>query len=653
MTASGTTRHALWRVLAFLGVVTLFFYALIAATMPKYTTPSTPDEIAQADLSSEFICLDSSIAQIFPGTLYSSEDFANGDPQPGDAAAKFQTERIVLSLEPGVTYGITGQTATYAQRVYVNGELLNETGTVSDSPSTFEPRTDLYAVYFTPESSQTEIIVQHAWFNHVHGALHKVYLAQQNVIEQTTRAQTLCDGLIAGALLAIGLFFLGMFLFSPIKREMLWFSLSCAAAALNYLIYESKQIMVFFPNLNWYVGHKIELITNIWYFAFIALFAFALLNIRPSKRTGTLLLSAAGALTLFYIVAPSTLYSRLTTPLGAAMLVGCLCTSLILLRSTAKAGLLHQPDLLFVSLSPLLVTGVYIVEGITYFSHVFYLRAYLMILLAFCNALALAMGHAKTEHSLSEARRRELAKAEENALLEKLNELKGDFMRNLAHEMKTPLTVMSGYAQLTERQIQHDSVDADTLENLETVAREAGRLSDMVTQLMATTYHTQGALDVAPFQPSELLHDASSICRPILLKNGNTLETSCHTERMISISKEALLQVITNLCINSNKHTSAGTISIDVGENAEHTMAVFTVADNGCGISPDDVPHIFDRGFSKDGSTGLGLTICRDIIESAGGEIAVVETPASAPGTTIRFTVPAVERSDDEHDSAC
>lgn len=143
------------------------------------------------------------------------------------------------------------------------------------------------------------------------------------------------------------------------------------------------------------------------------------------------------------------------------------------------------------------------------------------------------------------------------------------------------------------------------------------------------------------------------ICRPILQKNGNVLEISCSAEGMLAVSKEALLQVITNLCINSNKHTATGTVAIDARDDAKRERVIFTVADNGSGISPDDIPHIFERGFSKDGSTGLGLTICRDIIESAGGAIAVDEACADAPGATIRFTVPAAERSNDEHDSAC
>lgn len=566
-----------------------------------------------------------------------------GEPlTAGDSDAKFQTYRIVLPLKAGITYGISGQTATYAQRVYVNGELLSAVGTVSDRADDFTPKTDLYTVFFTPQSDETEIVVQHSWFNHAHGAFHKIYLAQQQVITSTERAQTICDGVIVGSLLAIAVFFFGMFWFNLSNLGMLWFSLSCLCAAVNYLIYESKQIMVFFPNLNWYVGHKIELLTNVYYFLFIAMFAFATLKVRPQKWLSVFSFSSVGALTLYYIVAPSTFYSYYTVPVGGFVMVCELIVSVALLRSSIQKGLFRQADKAFVSLAPTLTPIVYLIEATTYFSYIFYLRAYLMILLAFCYALVLTIGNTRIERSLSRAQLRELEIAEENAMPEKMNRLKSDFLRNLAHEMKTPLTVMSGYAQLTQRQIQKNSVNEETVQNLDTIAKEAGRLSDMVTQLLDVTYQRTGESPVAVLSPTELLEDAAAVCRPILMKNRNRMELLCQTERKVSANKEALLQVLINLCINSNKHTAVGVVTVSATDGTDDTVA-FSVRDNGSGISKEDLPYIFERGYSKDGGNGLGLIICREIIESAGGSISVESTGAN--GTTIRFTVPAVKEN--------
>lgn len=632
----------LWRILIFIGVVAVFFYVLFSATLPKYTAASTFEEIAEADLSREYLCLTPSVAEAYPGKLYEPEDFLDQSPTTGDRDAKYQTYRIVLPLKSGITYGIRGQTATYAQRVYVNGELLSAVGTVSDCAEGFTPKTDLYMVFFTPQSDKTEIVVQHAWFNHAHGAFHKIYLAQQQVITRMERSQTVCDGVIVGSLLAMAMFFFGMFWLNLSNRGMLWFSLSSLCAAANFLIYESKQIMVFFPNLNWYVGHKIELLTNIYYFLFIAMFAFATLKERPPKWLGIFSFSSVGVLSLYYIVAPSTFYSQYTVPIGGFVMICELIVCVVLLRLSAQKGRFRQTDEAFVSLAPTLTLIVYLIEATTYFSHIFYLRAYLMILLALCYALALTIGHTRIERNLSQAQLRELEIAEENAMLEKMNRLKSDFMRNLAHEMKTPLTVMSGYAQLTQRQIQKGSVNEETVLNLDTVAKEAGRLSDMVTQLLDVTYQRAGEKSVTVLAPTELLEDAAAVCRPILIKNRNCMELNCQTNRKISANKEALLQVLINLCINSGKHTADGVVTVAAFDGADGTV-VFSVRDNGSGISTEDLPHIFERGYSKDGGDGLGLTICREIIESAGGSISVEST--GAYGTTVCFNIPAKEEN--------
>lgn len=130
----GKRRATVGHMLLFFGLITLFFCLVIQATMPKYKSCSTAEEIAAADLSRDYICPDSSAAKRYPGRLYDSEDFLAGNTVPGDEEAKFETCRLLLRLKPGITYGILGQTATYAQWVYVNGELLPQVGRVSADP---------------------------------------------------------------------------------------------------------------------------------------------------------------------------------------------------------------------------------------------------------------------------------------------------------------------------------------------------------------------------------------------------------------------------------------------------------------------------------------------------------------------------------------
>ena len=231
----------------FIIIVSLFFYLLTAGTMPESVDIPSTDKIADVDLSKQGVGIDISSGEYYTGRLYTPDDFAKGEISQGNPDDKYATFRMVLPLEKGVTYGLSGETATYAQQVYIDGKLLSEVGKVSDNAEEFVPATDRYTLYFTAQADTAEIIIRHAWFNHRTGTIQKLYLAKAPLISANDRAQTVCDGLIAGTLLAMAIFFFGMFLLGNRKRSMMWFSLTCLTAALHYLIYESKQIGVLFP----------------------------------------------------------------------------------------------------------------------------------------------------------------------------------------------------------------------------------------------------------------------------------------------------------------------------------------------------------------------------------------------------------------------
>ena len=612
----------------FIIIVSLFFYLLTAGTMPKYVDIPSADKIADVDLSKEGVGIDISSGEYYTGRLYMPDDFAKGNISQGDPDDKYATFRIVLPLEKGITYGISGETATYAQQVYIDGKLSSGVGKVSDNAEEFIPATDRFTLYFTAQADTAEIIIRHAWFNHKTGTIHKLCLAKAPLISANDRAQTVCDGLIAGTLLAMAIFFFGMFLLGNRKRSMMWFSLSCLTAALHYLIYESKQIRVLLPHLDWYTEHKLEYITNILYFVFILLYAFAMLGLRPRKRFVVTSVCAVGSILLFYIITPSTVYTHFTLVTGAVMAVYLILSSVYICIMTVKQRLMGYIDSIIVCSTVVLTTAVYLIEGLTYFTKIFYIRSYATILFVFCNAVMLTINLSRTERRLDESKQREL----------QVTHMKTDFMHNIAHEMKTPLTVMSGYAQLTEKQIDKNIVNSETLSNLKTISSEAQRLSDMVTKLLSVSHNEAATIELSRFSAKDGLSDAAAVCRPILAKHGNRLITRADNCPDIIANREMLLQVLINLAVNSGKHTENGTVTFSAERSADgDNFAVFIVSDTGTGISREALMHLFDKGYSTDGGNGLGLYICRDIIESTGGEITA---DSSENGAVFRFTVP-------------
>lgn len=145
-------------------------------------------------------------------------------------------------------------------------------------------------------------------------------------------------------------------------------------------------------------------------------------------------------------------------------------------------------------------------------------------------------------------------------------------------------------------------------------------------------------MELSRFAARDVLSDAAAVCRPILAKHGNRLVTRADNCPDIIANREMLLQVLINLAVNSGKHTENGTVTFSAERSADGDIfAVFTVSDTGTGISREALAHLFDKGYSTDGGNGLGLYICRDIIESTGGEITA---DSSENGAVFRFTVP-------------
>lgn len=236
----------------------------------------------------------------------------------------------------------------------------------------------------------------------------------------------------------------------------------------------------------------------------------------------------------------------------------------------------------------------------------------------------------------------QLKAKQEKEAAEEADRMKTTFLSDASHELKTPLAAMSGYAQNAELELLNGAETSVIQEKLRRICSEANRMALMVTQILDATRIEEGrmVLEPEPCDIDSLVRKVVETYFAVLNKNNNRLIIRIPIDLpKVPADPSRLQRVLVNLVSNALKHTYNGTVLIKA-EQEEDTVRV-TVKDTGNGISEEDMPHIWERyykGKHSETGTGLGLFICKFIIESHGGTIHAESEPGK--GTSFIFTLP-------------
>jgi signal transduction histidine kinase len=229
-----------------------------------------------------------------------------------------------------------------------------------------------------------------------------------------------------------------------------------------------------------------------------------------------------------------------------------------------------------------------------------------------------------------------------DAMLERLQEAfvaQRRFVQDASHELRTPLTIARGHLEVL--QIQRDASPEDTRAAITLAVEELGRMGKVVTSLLRLArLDSAGLTDLRPVSVRSLLTEAAARAGHLGDRRFSVvIDPDADVELMVD--RDALDQVLLNLLSNAVRHTRPGG-RVVLGASRRPGEVVIVVADNGEGIPAAVLPTLFDRFTRADaarrrdtGGAGLGLAICRSIVEAHGGVIAA----ASVPGEGATFTI--------------
>ncbi len=226
--------------------------------------------------------------------------------------------------------------------------------------------------------------------------------------------------------------------------------------------------------------------------------------------------------------------------------------------------------------------------------------------------------------------------------VKRAHRIQRDFVANVSHDLKTPLTSIQGFAQaLIDGTIKDDE---GRLHAAQVIYEETERMGRLVRGLLDLAKLESGQVSMArePVDLRSLLLDCAEVFTLRAEQAAIRFTIRIPEDLPTVVGDVARLdQAFTNLLDNAFKYTPAGgAVELDALPTAEGTVEV-SITDTGKGIPPEDLPRVFtrfyraDKARSADGSTGLGLAIAREIVQAHGGTIRV----ASQVGHGTRFTV--------------
>jgi signal transduction histidine kinase/CheY-like chemotaxis protein/ligand-binding sensor domain-containing protein len=279
------------------------------------------------------------------------------------------------------------------------------------------------------------------------------------------------------------------------------------------------------------------------------------------------------------------------------------------------------------------------------------------------STIASSVGVALKNAQLFEDVRQAKMEAEQaSKIAEKANEAKSAFLSTVSHELRTPLTSVLGFAKIIKKRLEEkifptlDTTDAKTKktadqisENLKVVISEGERLTHLINDV----------LDLAKIEAGKMEWNQENVAMPEVVDRAIAATTALFEQKNLQLVKhidpdipiiigdtDKLIQVVINLFSNAVKFTNEGAVTCTVTHTNDEVIV--GIADTGIGIAKEDYGAVFeqfkqvggDTLTDKPKGTGLGLPICKEIVEHHGGRIWLESEPGK--GSTFSFALPIV-----------
>ncbi|MCC5909743.1 MAG: sensor histidine kinase [Clostridiaceae bacterium] len=582
----------------------------------------------------------------------------------------FATYRLIVHHPDNEILGIKIPRIFTSYNLWANGELIASAGKVSVDNKQMVPQYLPQVKYIRPEMDVVELVIQVANYRHRSGGiLESIQMGLASEITEVRIRNLTLELFLFGSLFIIGFYHLVLFLFRTKDKTTLYFGIYSIIIGIRTLLIGEIYFIYLFPNFNWEVAHKIQTLAYYLSVPLVLLFLRAAFPHDVSRKANTFIQIIASSFGVLVLLAPV----RIFTPFNPFYQVFSLGVFVYVFYVVAVTCYKKREGayLIGIGLTILILTAV---NDIIFLSTLLadtdnhFLRSIItrgnlssrgLLVFVFTQSLVVAKKFSKSftnvellseqlqqvnvtledkvrerTHAL-ETSKEELKKAYE--AVSRSEKSLQSLTQNISHDLRTPLSAIKGYVNAILDGIVKEPQQQNKY--LKRVIEKVNHLNHMVQEL----------LDLSQLQSRQLKLEFTEIPVKILLENltekykldmaNQKVQFKVHyppnwqsnTSELMTLSvivdMEKLERVFTNLLTNALKHTSnEGIIQLSFNFTANKKNLLIKISDTGTGIPQEDLPHIFDRFYMvskarQTNSSGLGLTIVKEIVEYHGGEV--------------------------------
>lgn len=552
-----------------------------------------------------------------------------------------------------------------AYELWIDGQRLGQNGVVGKSREEMVPQNYSKVVVFRPKHPEAEVVLQVSNFVQRNGGVWEaIRLGPVQSIILQRESRLVYEALIAGSLFVMGIYHLILYPLRRKEKSALYFSVCCMAVSLRTLLLGETLAYRFIPVFPWSLGVKLEYLTS--FVAMMALLLFVRSQYPQELKRGYVkgALLAGGILGSLVLLLPTWIFTEGLAVMEAYLVVNFGCLLLAYGKAAARkrtGSLLNGIGLLVFFLSVigeiLFYANLSPIEnsaplGLLVFLVTQMINLSRMIALSFERVEQLSLELRQINESLEEkVSRRTHSLKEKNEELHRMEESRRKLLSNIAHELGTPLTSIQGFIKAMIDGV----VKSDDSRYLHIIYDKTIYLHRIITDLFELSrmearqirFHYQSVM-LLPF-----FRQLYEKYRMDIEEKGLSFhwETSCPAqvegEPVLWVDPVRIEQVVANLLVNSQKYTPAGgAITLRVAWECtagSGGLARICVRDTGSGMDAETLPFVFDRFYKGKGprkgeGAGLGLAICKEIVDHHQGNLRV-ESEVGA-GSAFTFSLP-------------